>query len=191
MNTPSISSETAVIASAERRRHNIMSAIQSSFGLSNDHILYIINKVIVPEAFDACCNWIRVKRSCGGGCKSELTIDLITNPLTMFDWWVDYNLWAHSFCEYIHQPQFGEPENMAPQYRSFLDTNELRTLEVENAKDKKVAWNIDLSSPEKHDLCESAVEDRIRDGSCSDRRYQHRQFETSSEQTWRSREGGT
>lgn len=27
---------------------------------------------------------------------------------------------------------------MAPQYRSFLDTNELRTLEGENAKDKKV-----------------------------------------------------
>ncbi|KAK3496002.1 hypothetical protein B0T13DRAFT_489597 [Neurospora crassa] len=150
MNTPSVSSETAVIASAERRRHNIMSAIQSSFGLSNDHIIYIITK-------------------------SELTIDLITNPLTMFDWWVDYNLWTHFFYEYIHQPQFGELENMAPQHRSFLDTNDLRTLEVENAKDKKVGWDIQLSSPEEHDLCESAVdmEDRIRDGSFSDRRYQH------------------
>ncbi|EGO53821.1 hypothetical protein NEUTE1DRAFT_106692 [Neurospora tetrasperma FGSC 2508] len=166
MNTPPISSEAAIIASIERRRYNIMSAIQSSFGLSKDRVIYIITKVIMPETFDACCNWIRVKRSCGGGCKSELTIDLITNPLTMFDWWVNYNLWAHFFCEYIHQPQFGELENMAPQYRSFLDTNELRTLEGENAKDKKVGWGIELSSPEKHDLYESAVEDRI---SCSGR----------------------
>ncbi|KAK3498093.1 uncharacterized protein B0T23DRAFT_403135 [Neurospora hispaniola] len=133
-------SEAAVIASAERRRYNIMSAIQSSFGLSDDRVIYIITKFIMPETFAACCKWIRVKRSCEGGCKSELTINLITNPLTMFDWW------------YIHQPQFGELENMAPQYRSFLDTNELRTLEVENAKDIKVGWGIKLSSPEKHDL---------------------------------------
>ena len=33
---------------------------------------------------------------------------------------------------------------MAPQYRSFLDTNELRTLEVENAKDKKVRVGVKL-----------------------------------------------
>ncbi|KAL0475833.1 hypothetical protein QR685DRAFT_513863 [Neurospora intermedia] len=122
MNTPPISSEAAVIASAKRRRYNIMSAIQSSFGLSNDRVIYIIFKVIIPKTFDACCN-----------------IDLITNPLTMFDWWVDYNLTVAKFASISTSRSSESLRTWHLSIKAF-STHELRTLEVENAKNKRYEW---------------------------------------------------
>ncbi|KAK3954931.1 hypothetical protein QBC32DRAFT_206712 [Pseudoneurospora amorphoporcata] len=109
----------AIIASAEKRRYNLVSAIQSSRGLSNDRVGSILENVIIPDTLDAYRRWIRDERSRG----RELNLDLITvaNLLVMFSWWVDYNLWAYYFCQFIHQPQFGSLEHADPESRAFLE----------------------------------------------------------------------
>ncbi|KAA8630912.1 hypothetical protein SMACR_09815 [Sordaria macrospora] len=120
----------ATMASALERRNNIISAVQSSYGFSNDRIRSTITKIIIPETVGVCRKWIfQVKRSGEGGLlKSGLNLNLVTDFSQMIKWWVDYNLWAHFFCQYIHQPQFEELENLDPEFLVFLESEEIAML---------------------------------------------------------------
>ncbi|KAK3397448.1 hypothetical protein B0T20DRAFT_469789 [Sordaria brevicollis] len=63
--------------------------------------------------------------------------------VNLFEWWVDYNLWAYFFCRFIHQPQFGGMENMDREYGVFLERRsqefeqQLEVLKLEEAIEVK------------------------------------------------------
>lgn len=87
------------------RRHSIIRAIKRKYDeISNYHLSSTIAKVVIPQTLKACREWILRVESRGAESdeliRSGLNLGLTTDFLKLFNWWVDYNLWAR-FCKFF------------------------------------------------------------------------------------------